>query len=54
MSDEKTNVKCKLMTRGTAKVEESVADDLLIPDPSDSVGRDAIAKATKEDTENDC
>ena len=42
MSDKKTKVECRLLTRGTDKVNAKVIDYLKIPDPESTEGMRVI------------
>lgn len=52
MSDSKTKVDCRLITRGTDKANAKVIDDLAVPDPEPAIGKKVIREATEEDTED--
>lgn len=53
MSDKKTKVNCRLITRGTEKVNAQVIDDLAVPDPEPDVGEQAIKEATEKDVKDE-
>ena len=53
MSDKKTKVECRLITRGTDKVNAKAIDDLSIPDPEPTIGKKVIEEAMEEDTKDD-
>ncbi len=53
MSDKKTKVECRLITRGADEVNANVIGDLAIPDPEPIVGKQMIQEAMEEDKEDD-
>ncbi|KKN91106.1 hypothetical protein LCGC14_0219710 [marine sediment metagenome] len=53
MSDKKTKVECRLVTRGTEKANANAIDDLAIPDPEPDVGEQIIKKEMEKGTEDD-
>jgi len=54
MEENKTKIKCNLVTRGTDKVRAAVTDDLSIPDPDPVIGKQIIDEAMiDKDEEND-
>jgi len=53
MSNKKTKVDCRLITRGTKVANTKVIDDLAIPDPELTVGKQVIQDAMEEETEDD-
>lgn len=54
MSDKKTKVECRLLTRGTDKVNAKVIDDLKIPDPESTEGMRIIQEEIEKESEDDC
>lgn len=58
MSDEKTKLNCRLVTKGTEQADASASDDLSVPDPEPAVGEKIIQEAMREedrdDSESDC
>jgi len=54
MSDKKTKVECRLLTRGTDKVNAKVIDDLKIPDPESTEGMRVIQEEIEKESEDDC
>ena len=52
MSDKKTKIECRLIARGTEKVETQADEDLSIPDPESTTGKKIIEKAMEEDKED--
>jgi hypothetical protein len=53
VSDEKTKVECRLITKGTDKVNVSVVDDLAVPDPEPAVGKRIIQGELEDDDQPD-
>ena len=53
MSDKKTKVGCSLVTRGTAKANAHVVDDLTIPDPDQATGKRIVEEAMEKDIDDD-
>ena len=54
MGDEKIKVECRLITRGTDKVDAQAVDDLSVPDPELAIGKKVIENAiSKEDDDDD-
>lgn len=53
MSDKKTKMECRLITRGTDKVNAQIIDDLAVPDPELDIGEQAIRKEMEKDIEDD-
>jgi hypothetical protein len=49
MSDEKTKIECRLVTRGTEGAEAQANDDLSVPDPEQAIGKQIIDKEDEED-----
>ncbi len=58
MSDKKTKVNCRLVTKGTEQADASANDDLNVPDPEPAVGKKIIQEAMREEdedgSESDC
>ena len=52
MSDKKTKMNCRLITRGTQKANAKVIDDLAIPDPELAIGKQIIQNVTEEKAED--
>jgi hypothetical protein len=52
MSDKKTKVECRLLTRGTNKVNEKVIDDLKVPDPESTEGMRVLQEEMEKELEN--
>ena len=52
MSDKKTKVDCRLVTRGTEKANAEAIGDLAIPDPEPIVGEQAIKEAIEKDEQD--
>ena len=50
MSDKKTKVECRLVTRSDDKVNAQVVDDLAIPDPETAAGEKIIREAIEKDS----
>lgn len=53
MSDKKTKVECRLVALGTDKINAKVIEDLVIPDPEDTIGKQIILDVTEEEIEDD-
>lgn len=53
MMDKKTQVDCRLVTRGTNRANAQAIDDLNIPDPESAVGKQIIKKMLEEEIEDD-
>jgi len=53
MSDKKTKVECRLVTRGTQAANTKAIDDLAIPDPDSAVGKQIIEDEMGEETKDD-
>lgn len=53
MSDKKTKVEGRLMTRGTDKANAKVVADLSVSDPEPSVGKQIIEEAIEKDVDDD-
>jgi hypothetical protein len=53
MSDKKTKVECRLVALGTDKANAKVVEDLAVPDPEKTVGKQIILDAIEEEVEDD-
>ncbi len=53
MSDKKTKVECRLMTRGTDKANAKVVDDLSVSDPEPIVGKQVVEEAIEKGVDDD-
>ena len=53
MSDKKTQIDCRLITRGTDKANAKAIEDLKVPDPEPAVGEQVIKDAMEEGSEDD-
>lgn len=53
MSDKKTKIECRLITKGTDKANASVIDDLVIPDPEPAIGKRIIREELEDDEQDD-
>jgi len=53
MSDKKTQIDCRLITRGTDKANAKAIEDLNVPDPEPAVGEQVIKDAMEEGSEDD-
>ena len=50
MSDKKTKVECRLVVRETDKANAKVIDDLVVPDPESTMGKQIILEVMEENT----
>lgn len=53
MSDKKTKVECRLITKGTDKANVSAIDDLAVPDPEPAIGKRIIQEELEDDKQDD-
>ena len=53
MSDKKTKVDCRLITRGTDGANAKAIDDLAISDPEPAVGKQIIKEMLEEEVDDD-
>lgn len=52
MSDKKTKVDCQLSIYGTAKADAKATQDMDIPDPEPSIGRQIIKDAIQDEVKD--
>lgn len=52
VSDKKTKLNCRLITKGTEQVNASANDDLSVPDPEPTVGKKIIQEVIGEEEED--
>jgi hypothetical protein len=45
VGDKKTQIKCRLITRGTENVEAEAISDLSVPDPESAIGKKIVDEA---------
>ncbi len=53
VSDKKTKLSCRLVTKGTEQANANASDDLNVPDPEPAVGEKIIQEAMREEEEDD-